>query len=125
MLQDLKDWARRLKREVHAIYLASRSPDVPWYARALAVAVAGYALSPVDLIPDFIPVLGLVDDLIVVPLGVWLVLSLIPEAVMVECRARASEAEQHPRSRGAATAIIAVWILGAASLAWAGFARWG
>jgi uncharacterized membrane protein YkvA (DUF1232 family) len=125
MLHDLRSWARRLRREVHAIYLAARRPDVPWYAKALAMAVAGYALSPVDLIPDFIPVLGLVDDLILVPLGIWLVLSLIPEAVMAECRALASEAEQRPRSQVAALTIVAIWIVGAVSLGWAGFARWG
>jgi uncharacterized membrane protein YkvA (DUF1232 family) len=97
---------------------------VPWYAKILAIGVAGYALSPVDLIPDFIPVLGLVDDLILVPLGIWLVLSLIPEAVMVECRARASEMEQRPRSRAAAITIVAIWIVGAALLGLAGFVHW-
>ncbi len=124
MLRDLRNWARGLRREVHAIYLAARRPDVPWYAKILAIGVAGYALSPLDLIPDFIPVLGLVDDLILVPLGIWLVLSLIPEAVMVECRARASEMEQRPRSRAAAITIAAIWIVGAASLGLAGFIHW-
>ena len=125
LLHGLRNWARQLRREVHAIYLAGRRPDVPWYAKALAMAVAGYALSPVDLIPDFIPVLGLLDDLILVPLGIWLVLSLIPEAVMAECRALAREAEQRPRSQVAAMTIVAIWIMGAVSLGWAGFARWG
>jgi uncharacterized membrane protein YkvA (DUF1232 family) len=73
---------------------------VPWYAKALAIAVAGYALSPVDLIPDFIPVLGYIDDLIIVPLGIGLVVSLIPNEVMAEYRTKADEAEQRPRSRG-------------------------
>jgi uncharacterized membrane protein YkvA (DUF1232 family) len=125
LLHDLRSWARQLRREVHAIYLAAHRPDVPWYAKALAMAVAGYALSPVDLIPDFIPVLGLLDDLILVPLGIWLVLSLIPEAVMAECRALAREAEQRPRSQVAAMTIVAIWIVGAVSLGWVGFARWG
>jgi uncharacterized membrane protein YkvA (DUF1232 family) len=125
MLHDLKLWARGLRREVHAIWLAAHSPHVPWYAKVLAIAVAGYALSPLDLIPDFIPVLGVVDDLILVPLGIWLVRSMIPEAVMAECRARASEAEQRPRSQIAAIIIIAIWILGTAALAWVGFAYWG
>ena len=73
VLQDLKRWASGLKRDVHAIYLAARSPRVPWHAKIVAIAVAGYALSPVDLIPDFIPVVGYLDDLIIVPLGILLV----------------------------------------------------
>jgi uncharacterized membrane protein YkvA (DUF1232 family) len=124
MLQGLKIWARALKRDVHAIYLAVPSPHVPWYAKILAVAVAGYALSPIDLIPDFIPVFGYLDDLIIVPLGVWLVVWLIPEHVMAEYRAKASEAEQCPRSKGAAIAIIAAWVLGAAWLGWVAVAHW-
>ena len=86
MLVRLKQWAAALKRDIKAIYLASRDPRVPWYAKALAVAVAGYALSPIDLIPDFIPVLGYLDDLIVVPLGVAFLLKLIPPEVMAELR---------------------------------------
>ena len=124
MLQDLKRWARRLKRDVHAIYLAARSPRVPWHAKIVAIAVAGYALSPVDLIPDFIPVLGYVDDLIIVPLGIWLVLSLIPEEVMTAGRARADEAVTGPHGKTAAVAIITIWIVGAASLGWSAFAYW-
>jgi uncharacterized membrane protein YkvA (DUF1232 family) len=113
-----------LKREVHAIYLAAQSPRVPWYTRYLALAVAGYALSPIDLIPDFIPVLGYVDDLIIVPLGIWLVLSLIPEDVMTASRARADEAVAGPHGRIAAIVIIAIWIVGAAMLGWIGFVYW-
>ena|ERR1700686_2340761 len=101
-----------LKWDAHAIYLAARSPHVPWHAKILAMAVAGYALSPIDLIPDFIPVLGYVDDLIIVPLGIWLVLSLIPEDVMAEYRAIAREAETRPRSKAAPITIIAIWIVG-------------
>jgi len=120
----LKTWARALKRDVHAIYLAARDPRVPWYAKILAFAVAGYALSPIDLIPDFIPVLGYLDDLIIVPLGIWLVLSLIPNEVIAEYRAKASEAAQRPVSKAAAIMIVTIWIVGAAILAWAGFAWW-
>src|SRR5665811_425393 len=98
MLYNLKIWPRTLKRDVHAIYLAADNPRVPWYAKILAMAVAGYALSPIDLIPDFIPVLGYVDDLIIVPLGIWLVVSLIPEEVMAEYRVIGSEAAQRPPS---------------------------
>src|ERR1700712_2145822 len=99
MLSRLKTWASVLKRDSHAIYLASRNPRVPWYAKALAIAVAGYALSPIDLIPDFIPVIGYLDDLIILPLGIWLVVSLIPREIMVEYRAKASEAAERPTSR--------------------------
>jgi uncharacterized membrane protein YkvA (DUF1232 family) len=124
MLRILKTWARMLIRDVHAVYLAARDPRVPWYARILAIAVAGYALSPIDLIPDFIPVIGYTDDLIIVPLGIWLVVSLIPEEVMMEYRAKAIEAEQRPRSKIAAIVIIAIWIFAVAVLGWIGFAYW-
>ena len=124
LLREIKNWARALKREVHAIYLAAQSPRVPWYTKWLAMAVVGYALSPIDLIPDFIPVLGYVDDLIIVPLGIWLVLSLIPEDVMTACRARANEAVTSPLGKIAAIAIVAVWIVGAGVVAWIGFAYW-
>ncbi len=125
MLRNLKIWARRLIRDIHAVYLAARDPRVPWYARVLAIAVAGYALSPVDLIPDFIPVIGYADDLIIVPLGIWLVVSLIPTEVMAEYRVRAIEAGQRPPSKIAAIVIIAIWIFVAAVLVWIGFAHWG
>jgi uncharacterized membrane protein YkvA (DUF1232 family) len=124
MLRAMKSWASTLKRDVHAIYLAAHSPRVPWHAKIIAIAVAGYALSPVDLIPDFIPVLGYVDDLIIVPLGIWLVLALIPEEVMAECRAKASEAGTRPHGKVAAIIVIAIWIFGATALGWAGFAYW-
>ena len=123
-LRETKVLARKLKCEVHAIYLAAQSPRVPWYARWLAMAVVGYALSPIDLIPDFIPVLGYLDDVIIVPLGIWLVLSLIPEEVMTACRARANEAVTGPHGRIAAVAIIAIWILGGALLGWRAFVYW-
>src|ERR1700738_3604583 len=116
MLARLKAWAQTLRRDVHANYLAARDPRVPWYAKALAMAVAGYALSPVDLIPDFIPVLGYIDDLIIVPLGIALVVLPIPAEVMAEYRTKADEARQRPRSRGAAIIIIAIWMVGAAAL---------
>jgi uncharacterized membrane protein YkvA (DUF1232 family) len=123
-LRGIKAWARLLKREVHAIYLAAQSPRVPWYTKWLAMVVAGYALSPIDLIPDFIPILGYVDDLIIVPLGIWLVLSLIPEEVMTACRARADEAVTGPHGKIAAVAIITIWIVGAATLGWSAFVYW-
>jgi uncharacterized membrane protein YkvA (DUF1232 family) len=124
-LFELKTRARALKRDVHAVYLAAHDPRVPWYAKALALAVAGYALSPIDLIPDFIPVVGYLDDVIVVPLGIWLVLSLIPPEVMGQYRAEANEAAQCPRSWGAAIAILAIWVVGTVMLGWAALAHWG
>jgi uncharacterized membrane protein YkvA (DUF1232 family) len=79
MKDRLRDWARVIKRDVRALYLASRDPRVPWYAKALAIVVAGYALSPIDLIPDFVPVLGYLDDVMLVPPGVLLVIRMIPQ----------------------------------------------
>jgi uncharacterized membrane protein YkvA (DUF1232 family) len=119
----LKNWARKMKLEVHAIYLAARDPRVPWYVKLLAMAVAGYALSPIDLIPDFIPVFGYVDDLIIVPLGVWATISLIPADVLAEYRAVAN-ASKRPVSKGAAFAIVAAWILTGGTLVWFAVHRW-
>jgi uncharacterized membrane protein YkvA (DUF1232 family) len=125
MLSRIKSWARGLKRDGHVIYLASRDPRVPWYAKALAVAVAGYALSPIDLIPDFIPVIGYLDDLIILPLGIWLVVRLIPEEIMIEYRVKASEIGQRPTSRTAMAVIILLWIAGALTLGWVAYAHLG
>jgi uncharacterized membrane protein YkvA (DUF1232 family) len=119
MLHKLKRWARLLLRDVHAVYLAARDPRVPWYAKILAAVVAGYALSPIDLIPDFIPVLGYADDLVIVPLGIWLAVSLIPQEVMAEYRTKADQVLQHPRNNVAAVAIVATWIFLLAALTWA------
>src|SRR5262245_58618363 len=87
-MRNLRGWARALRRDVHTLYLAGRDPRVPWYAKALAVLVAGYALSPIDLIPDFIPVLGYLDDVILVPLGILLGIRLIPPAILPSTAAR-------------------------------------
>jgi uncharacterized membrane protein YkvA (DUF1232 family) len=114
----LKRWALAIKRDVHALYLAARDPRVPWYAKAVAILVAGYALSPIDLIPDFIPVLGYLDDLIIVPLGIWLAVHLIPPAIMAEHRATAEAAARRPTSKVGAAVILAIWILMAAAAAW-------
>src|SRR2546429_6324615 len=98
MLQRIRQWARLAGRDVYAVYRAARDPRVPWYAKALALAVAAYALSPIDLIPDFIPVLGYLDDLIIVPLGILVVVKLVPEGLMAEFRAQAARQEGRPRS---------------------------
>jgi len=123
-LSSVKLWARNLKRDSYALYLASRDPRVPWYAGALAAAIAAYALSPIDLIPDFIPVIGYLDDLILLPLGIWLAVSLIPDDVMAECRSKAEAALERPVSRTGMIAIILLWIAGAFLLAWAALAYW-
>ena len=126
MFDRIKSWARALKRDTYAVYLAARSPSTPWYVKVLAAAVAAYAFSPIDLIPDFIPILGYLDDLILIPLGIWLVLLLIPEQAMVEYRAKAGEVMQRPQGgKVAAIVIMAIWIFGAALLCWYGFSRWG
>jgi uncharacterized membrane protein YkvA (DUF1232 family) len=118
MAETLKNWARGITRDVHALYLASNDPRVPWYAKLLALAVAGYALSPIDLIPDFIPVLGYLDDLIIVPLGVLAVIRLIPLEVMADHRATAVAAQQRPISRKAAVAIVCIWIACTVMMGW-------
>src|SRR5262249_4023388 len=105
MINRWKEWARTIRRDAHALYLAARDPRVPWYAKALAIAVAAYAASPIDLIPDFIPVIGYVDDLILVPLGIALVIKLIPAEIMAEHRALASVAQDRPPRSPAATTL--------------------
>ena len=110
MLERAKLWARIIRRDVMALWLAARDPRVPWYAKALALAIAAYALSPIDLIPDFIPVLGYLDELVILPLGILLVVSLLPAGLMAEFRARAAEAPARPRSLAAAAVIVAIWI---------------
>ena len=114
----MRDWARLIKRDVHALYLARRDPRVPWYAKALAALVAGYALSPIDLIPDFIPVLGYLDDVILVPLGIAMVIRLIPPDVMAEHREMAAAAQQRPVSRVAAIVVVSAWVVAAVVCAW-------
>lgn len=125
VLSQVKSWARGLTRDGHAIYLAARDPRVPWVVKVLAIAIAGYALSPIDLIPDFVPILGYLDDLIILPLGIWLVVSLIPGEVMAEYRAKADEAAQRPSSRAGAIAIVLLWIFGMFAMGWIGFSYWG
>ncbi len=113
MFEQLKKWARNLKTEVYALYLAYRDPRVAWYARLLAICVVGYAFSPIDLIPDPIPIIGYLDDLIIVPIGIWLALKMIPKEVMAECReqARSEILKGKPVNWIAASIIIAIWIL--------------
>ncbi|MGE5112544.1 MAG: YkvA family protein [Acidobacteriaceae bacterium] len=110
MLKRLRQWARTVKRDAIALWIAARDPRTPWYAKAIAILVAGYALSPVDLIPDFIPVIGYLDDAVVVPLGIVLAVRLIPADLMNEFRSAADRTIDRPSSRVGAAIIILVWI---------------
>ena len=114
MFQTLKLWARRLKADVLTVYFAARDPRCPCGTRLLALGVAAYALSPIDLIPDFIPVLGYLDDLLIVPLGLWLVLRCLPPEVLVDSRARAATLLAKPRNDVAAAVFVLLWLLLAA-----------
>jgi len=111
-LEWIKQRARRLKAETLALYLAARHPGTPWYAKFFVAAIVAYAFSPIDLIPDFVPVLGYVDDLILIPLGIALAVKMVPSSVLTECRARAQEVVLNgkPTSRLAAAVIVLVWI---------------
>jgi uncharacterized membrane protein YkvA (DUF1232 family) len=120
----LRAWARNLKRDVVALWIAARDPRVRWYVKALAGAVAAYALSPIDLIPDFIPVIGLLDDLIIVPAGIWLVVRLIPPPLMAEFRKEAVRRAERPASYAAAAAILLLWVAAMAWLIWLAAKNW-
>lgn len=113
MLNYLKKRARKLKTEVYALYFAYRDPRVPLFARIFAAGVVAYAFSPIDLIPDFIPVLGYLDDLILVPLGIALALKMIPPPIMEECRAHSRDIIElsQPVNRAVVAVIIAIWLL--------------
>lgn len=115
MIDRLKRWAKQLKAEVVALWFAYRHAQTPWYAKWLAVAVVAYAFSPIDLIPDFIPVLGFLDDALLLPIGIWLTIKFIPRPVLEECRNKAAQwlAEQHdkPQNWTAAIVIVVLWIL--------------
>ena len=114
----LKEKARALKRETTALWFALRDARTPWLARAVGALVVAYALSPIDLIPDFIPVLGLLDDLILLPLGIALCIRLIPAEVLAEARRKALDAERRPANRAAAVVIVLVWVGAAALCGW-------
>lgn len=110
MIDALKTWARNLKRDVVALWIAARDPRTPLAAKIIAGAVAAYALSPIDLIPDFIPVLGYMDDLLVVPVGIWIAVRLIPAPLLAAFRAAAAD-RSRPTSRAAAGVVIGLWVL--------------
>lgn len=117
MLDAAKQWARKIKRDVVALWIAARDPRVPWYAKAAASAVAAYALSPVDLIPDFIPIIGYLDDLLIVPVGIMLAVKLVPADLMREFREEAMRREK-PVGKAGLAFMIALWALAALGLIW-------
>jgi uncharacterized membrane protein YkvA (DUF1232 family) len=123
MAGKLKTWARSIQRDAHAVYLAARDPRTPWYAKALAACVAGYALSPIDFVPDFIPVLGYLDDVVIVPLGILAVARMIPPEVLADSRAAADDALARPTSRSGLIIVACLWIASIALLGWLGY-RW-
>ena len=122
VLQATRDWARRIKRDAVTLWFAKSHPRTPWAAKALGVFVVAYALSPIDLIPDFIPVLGYLDDVILLPVLIWCTVRLLPPDVLAECRQQAeawiAADKAKPRSKGGAVLVVAVWLALAAGLYW-------
>lgn len=127
MIERLLQWAKRLKAQAVTLWFCYRDPRTPLVAKILAFGVVAYAFSPIDLIPDFIPVLGLLDEAILLPIGIWLTLKFVPAPVLEDCRNKAAQwlAEKHgkPRNWLGAAIIIVMWIA-AAWLAWALYRRW-
>lgn len=115
LITKLKQYARHLKSEIFVLYHAARDPRTPWYVKLLVVIVVAYAFSPIDLIPDFIPVLGYLDDLILLPIGIALAIKLIPELVLIDCRAHAhahaSFLKEKPVNWAAGTVIVILWLI--------------
>ena len=121
-LEKLKQRAHHLKAETFALYLAARDPRTPWYAKLLVAGIVAYAFSPIDLIPDFVPVIGYLDDLFLIPLGIVLAIKLVPHHVLAECRIRAQETIKNgkPVSRVAGAVIVIIWsALAALGIVWA------
>lgn len=106
-----REKAHRLRIDIHAVWLAARDPRTPWLARLLGLGLAAYALSPIDLIPDFVPVLGLLDDAVLLPLGLWLFIRLVPAPLFAEHRAAAEAASKRPVSKAGAAAILLIWLV--------------
>lgn len=110
--------AHRIRVDAHAAWLAARDPRTPWYARAFGLIVTAYALSPIDLIPDFIPVLGLIDDAVLIPFGIWLFLKMVPEGVFEEHRIAAAAAAERPGSALGAAMVVALWVAAVVLVTW-------
>ncbi len=118
LLGRLKTWARTIKRDIAVLAIAARDPRTPWWIKALALGMVAYALSPIDLIPDFIPVLGYLDELILLPLALRWLLARVPAPVLADARVKADAAARLPASRVGAAVVIAIWLLMLALLAW-------
>ena len=122
ILESTKAWARRIKRDAVTLWFAKSHPRTPWAAKALGVFVVAYALSPIDLIPDFIPVLGYLDDALLLPVLIWLTVRMLPPDVLTECRQNAdqwmAEAGTRPRSVGGEVAIVLIWVITAGAAAY-------
>jgi uncharacterized membrane protein YkvA (DUF1232 family) len=110
--------AHRIRVDAHAAWLAARDPRTPWYARAFGLVITAYALSPIDLIPDFIPVLGLIDDAVLIPFGIWLFLKMVPEGVFEEHRITAAAAAERPGSALGAAMVVALWVAALVLVTW-------
>lgn len=121
MFERIKTWARTVKRDVTALYIAGRDPRMPWHAKTVALGVAVYALSPIDLIPDFVPVLGYLDDLIIVPLGIVLAVRLIPAKLMAEFRDAAAGRERLPSIWMGAAVVVGIWVVAVTMAGWWAF----
>jgi uncharacterized membrane protein YkvA (DUF1232 family) len=118
LYEAIKARAQEVKRDIVSLYLAARDPRTPWYARALVLCIVAYALSPIDLIPDFVPALGLLDDLLLLPVGIYIAIKLTPAPVLTDCRQRAAAMDYKlPKSWVAAVVIILIWIAAAGALA--------
>jgi len=123
MLERAKNWARTVRRDTRALWLAARDPRTPALAKYLAIALVAYALSPIDLIPDFVPILGMLDDIVILPLGMLLLVRMIPAELMQDLRERAARIEELPASRAGLLAVLAIWLVAAIITAlW--IARW-
>lgn len=122
LLEHLRHWARALKRQTMTLWFCYRHRQTPWLPKWIAIIVVAYALSPIDLIPDFIPVLGYLDDVILLPLGIWLAIRLMPPAVLAECEAKARQWQesdgQRPVNKVAAALIVLAWVAALAGTAW-------
>ena len=110
--------AHRIRVDAHAAWLAARDPRTPWYARAFGLVITAYALSPIDLIPDFIPVLGLIDDAVLIPFGIWLFLKMVPEGVFEEHRITAAAAAERPGSALGAAMVVVLWVASVVLVTW-------
>ncbi len=118
MWHGLKSWALQIKRDVVALWIAARDPRTPWYAKAIAIAVAAYALSPIDLIPDFIPIIGYLDDLVILPLGIILAIRLVPPSLMQEFRVAAETHSRPPSHWSVIVVLVTLWVAGFLLILW-------